>query len=170
MFSISFALFPLLLLWQLCLGRPQSRSLADDAAWYRGGGRTREGSWYKGGRSSELGRWISGGRRQDEDGYEIATVDEEAREKQFEELRREEEEEPAFERLTRVDEERAGSRNELFYDLKNIKIGVWYQWNEGRLQLIKDQNTTETLNAKLKTEGLIDSLDLEKMNHDLTSS
>ena len=145
MFSTSFAL-PLLLLWKACFGMPQSRSLADDAAWYRGGGRTREGAWYKGGRNSQLGRWISGGK-----------------EEQSEELRREEkEEEEAFERLTKVDEEPwGGSRNELFYDLKNIKIGVWYQWNQGRLQIINDQNTTETLNAKLKTEGLLDNLELE---------
>ena len=158
MFSTSFTL-PLLLLWRACLGAPQSRSLADDAAWYRGGGRSREAGWYKGGRNSQLGRWISGGRRQGGgDKFE-----EEAKEKQSEEFRGEEEdeeEEPAFERLTRVDEEGAGPRrNELFYDLKNIKVGVWYQWNQGRLQIINDQNTTDPLNAKLKTEGLIDSLD-----------
>ena len=159
MFSISFALFPLLLLWQPCLGMPQSRSLADDAAWYRGGGRTQEGAWYKGGRNSQLGRWFSGGR-----GDKVDKVEEETKEEQSEELRREEEEEeeePTFERLTKVDEEEAGGRNELFYDLQNIEVGVWYQWNQGRLQIIKDKNTTETLNAKLKTEGLIDNLDLE---------
>ena len=90
-------------------------------------------------------------------------ISEVAKEKQSEELRSEEkEEEEAFERLTKVDEEPwGGSRNELFYDLKNIKIGVWYQWNQGRLQIINDQNTTETLNAKLKTEGLLDNLELE---------
>ena len=159
MFSTSFTL-PLLLLWKPCFGMPQSRSLADDAAWYRGGGRTREGAWYKGGRNSQLGRWISGGRRQDGGDDK---VEEETKEKQSEELRREEkEEEEAFERLTKVDEEPwGGSRNELFYDLKNIKIGVWYQWNQGRLHIINDQNTTETLNAKLKTEGLLDNLELE---------
>ena len=156
MFLASFGL-QLLLIWQPCLGMPQSRSLADDAAWYRGGGRTREAAWYKGGRNSQLGRWISGGRRQ-EGGDELDKV--ETGEKQSEELRSEEEEEdPSFERLTRLEEE-GSSRNELYYDLKNIKIGVWYQWNQGRLQIIKDRNTTETLNAKLKTEGLIDSLDL----------
>ena len=156
MFSTSFA-FSLFLFWQPCLGMPQSRSLAEDAAWYRGGGRTREASWYKGGRNSQIGRWISGGRRQD-GGDQIDKVEE----NQSEELRSEEEEEedPAFERLTRLEEE-GTIRNELFYDLKNIKIGVWYQWNQGRLQIIKDRNTTETLNAKLKTEGLLDGLDLE---------
>merc|ERR1712130_482739 len=152
MFSTSFTL-PLLLLWKACLGMPQSRSLADDAAWYRGGGRSREAAWYKGGRNSQLGRWISGGRRQG--GGE--KFEEEVKEKQSEELRGEEEdeeEEPAFERLTRVDEEGAGTgRNELFYDLKNIKIGVWYQWNQGRLQIINDRNTTGPLNAKLKSDS-----------------
>ena len=98
MFSTSFTL-PLLLLWKPCFGMPQSRSLADDAAWYRGGGRTREGAWYKGGRNSQLGRWISGGRRQE--GGDVK-VEEETKEKQSEELRREEkEEEEAFERLTK---------------------------------------------------------------------
>ena len=156
MFLASFGL-QLLLIWQPCLSMPQSRSLADDAAWYRGGGRTREAAWYKGGRNSQLGRWISGGRRQ-EGGDELDKV--ETGEKQSEELRSEEEEEdPSFERLTRLEEE-GSSRNELYYDLKNIRIGVWYQWNQGRLQIIKDRNTTEKLNAKLKTEGLIDSLDL----------
>ena len=77
MFSTSFAL-PLLLLWKPCLGMPQSRSLADDAAWYRGGGRTREGAWYKGGRNSQLGGWISGGRRQD-GGDKVDKVDEETK-------------------------------------------------------------------------------------------
>ena len=158
MFLSSFVL-QLLLIWHSCLGMPQSRSLTDDAAWYRGGGRTREAAWYKGGRDSQLGRWISGGRRQ-EGGDELDTVElEETEGKLSEELRSEEkEEDPTFERLTRLEEE-GGSRNELYYDLKNIKIGVWYQWNQGRLQIIKDQNTTETLNAKLKAEGLIDSLD-----------
>ena len=159
MFSTSFA-FSLVLFSQPCLGMPQSRSLADDAAWYRGGGRTREASWYKGGRNSQIGRWISGGRRQD-GGDKIDALEEETEENQSEELRSEEEEEdPTFERLTRLEEE-GTSRNELFYDLKNIKIGVWYQWNQGRLQIINDRNTTESLNAKLKTEGLLDGLDLE---------
>ena len=86
-------------------------------------------------------------------------MEEEAEERRSEELRREEkEEDQTFERLTRLEEE-GGTRNELYYDLKNIEIGVWYQWNQGRLQIIKDQNTTETLNAKLKTEGIIESLD-----------
>ena len=158
MFSQRFTL-ALLLLWQQCLGMPQSGSLASDAAWYRGGGRTREASWYKGGRDSQLGRWISGGRRQGGEVGRFYNVEEEAEERRSEELRREEkEEDQTFERLTRL-EEGGGSRNELYYDLKNIEIGVWYQWNQGRLQIIKDQNTTETLNAKLKTEGIIESLD-----------
>ena len=149
----------LLLIWQPCLGMPQSRSLTDDAAWYRGGGRTREAAWYKGGRNSQLGRWISGGRRQ-QGGDEFDNVEQEETEGKLSgELRSEEkEEDPTFERLTRLEDE-GGSRNELYYDLKNVKIGVWYQWKQGRLQIIKDRNTTETLNAKLKAEGLIDSLD-----------
>merc|ERR1712156_429323 len=73
-------------------------------------------------------------------------------------LTEEDEESEKFERLTKVDED-VWERNELFYDLKNIKIGVWYQWNQGRLQIINDRNTTEPLNQKLKTEGLIDDLD-----------
>ena len=158
MFSTSFA-FSLFLFWQPCLGMPQSRSLAEDAAWYRGGGRTREASWYKGGRNSQIGRWISGGRRQD-GGDKIDKVEGKLSEELRSEEEEEEEEDPAFERLTRLEEE-GTIRNELFYDLKNIKIGVWYQWNQGRLQIIKDRNTTETLNAKLKTEGLLDGLDLE---------
>ena len=151
MISTSITTLPFLLFCQQCLGMPlpQSRSLASDAAWYRGGGRTREGNWYKGGRNSHLGRWISGGRGQV------------GQEEEVEELRDEKEEEEegeAFERLTKVDED-VWERNELFYDLKNIKIGVWYQWNQGRLQIINDRNTTEPLNQKLKTEGLIDDLD-----------
>ena len=146
---------PFLLLCQQCLGMPQlpqSRSLASDAAWYRGGGRTREGSWYKGGRNSHLGRWISGGRGQV--GEEVVVEEDEV-----EDVRsKEDEESEAFERLTKVDKD-VWERNELFYDLKNIKIGVWYQWNQGRLQIINDRNTTEPLNQKLKTEGLIDDLD-----------
>ena len=149
---------PFLLFCQQCLGMPlpQSRSLASDAAWYRGGGRTREGSWYKGGRNSHLGRWISGGRGQV--GEEVEEVVDKVEDK-VEELRSEEDKESEkFERLTKVDED-VWERNELFYDLKNIKIGVWYQWNQGRLQIINDRNTTEPLNQKLKTEGLIDDLD-----------
>ena len=155
MISTSIITLPFLLFCQQCLGMPQlpqSRTLASDAAWYRGGGRTREGSWYKGGRSSHLGRWISGGRGQV--GEEVVVEDE------VEEVRSEEENEEseAFERLTKVDED-VWERNELFYDLKNIKIGVWYRWNQGRLQIINDRNTTEPLNQKLKNEGLIDDLD-----------
>ena len=159
MISTGIITLPFLLFCQQCLGMPlpQSRSLASDAAWYRGGGRTREGSWYKGGRNSHLGRWISGGRGQVREEEEV--VEEEDKVEEVEELRREEEgESEAFERLTKVDED-VWERNELFYDLKNIKIGVWYQWNQGRLQIINDRNTTEPLNQKLKTEGLIDDLD-----------
>merc|ERR1712107_409279 len=60
MISTGIITLPFLLLCQQCLGMPlpQSRSLASDAAWYRGGGRTREGNWYKGGRNSHLGRLI----------------------------------------------------------------------------------------------------------------
>ena len=158
MISTGIITLPFLLFCQQCLGMPlpQSRSLASDAAWYRGGGRTREGSWYKGGRNSHLGRWISGGRGQVGEEEEVV---EEDKVKEVEEVRSEEEEESeAFERLTKVDED-VWERNELFYDLKNIKIGVWYQWNQGRLQIINDRNTTEPLNQKLKTEGLIDDLD-----------
>ena len=168
MISTGIITLPFLLFCQQCLGMPlpQSRSLASDAAWYRGGGRTREGSWYKGGRNSHLGRWISGGRGQvgEEEEVEdkvekVGSEEEEEVEDKVEEVGSEEEEEgEAFERLTKVDED-VWERNELFYDLKNIKIGVWYQWNQGRLQIINDRNTTEPLNQKLKTEGLIDDLD-----------
>ena len=154
MISTSITTLPFLLFCQQCLGMPQSRSLSSDAAWYRGGGRTREGSWYKGGRNSHLGRWISGGRGQV--GGQDKVVD---KVEEVEEVRGEEDGgSEAFERLTKVDED-VWERNELFYDLKNIKIGVWYQWNQGRLQIINDRNTTEPLNQKLKTEGLIDDLD-----------
>ena len=157
MISTGIITLPFLLFCQQCLGMPlpQSRSLASDAAWYRGGGRTREGSWYKGGRNSHLGRWISGGRGQ------VGQVEDKVEDKveEVEEVRsKEDEESETFERLTKVDED-VWERNELFYDLKNIKIGVWYQWNQGRLQIINDRNTTEPLNQKLKTEGLIDDLD-----------
>ena len=120
MISTGIITLPFLLFCQQCLGMPQlpqSRSLASDAAWYRGGGRTREGNWYKGGRNSHLGRWISGGRGQV--GEEEVVED---KVEEVEEVRSEEEEESeAFERLTKVDED-VWERNELFYDLKNIKI------------------------------------------------
>merc|ERR1712008_316032 len=45
------------------------------------------------------------------------------------------------------------ANNQLFHDLRKIELGTWYRRSGGSLRIIKDKNTTDSLNSKLEQDG-----------------